>query len=88
MFVQNPLVHSSAVFRQEWGERVKWYQYHGWAADYDLWVRSYLAGAAFGKIDEILLEWRDHPQRLTRTDRAYSPSNNLSLNAHYRDMIQ
>jgi glycosyltransferase involved in cell wall biosynthesis len=83
MFVQSPLAHPSVTYRSEWIEKVGGYQDHDWAEDYDLWVRLYLAGATFGKIDKVLLEWRDHAQRLTHTDGRYSPSSDLRLKAHY-----
>jgi hypothetical protein len=59
------------------------YQDHGWAEDYDLWLRLYLRGASFAKLPEMLVEWREHPQRLTRTDARYSLENFLRAKAHY-----
>jgi hypothetical protein len=41
--------------------------------DYDLWLRAHARGWRFGKREEVLLEWRDHPGRLTRRDPRYSP---------------
>ena len=43
----------------------------------------YLAGAVFAKVPEVLLAWRDHPDRITRTDRRYSVTNFLRAKAHY-----
>jgi len=83
MFLQSPLAHPSVAYRRSWVERVGAYQDHGWAEDYDLWLRLYLAGARFGKIQEILLEWRDHPHRLTHTDGRYSKQSDLRLKAFY-----
>jgi hypothetical protein len=59
------------------------YQDHGWAEDYDLLLRLYLAGTRFAKLPQVLLEWREHPQRLTRTDSRYSLENFLRLKAFY-----
>jgi glycosyltransferase involved in cell wall biosynthesis len=83
MFVQSPLAHPSVAYRRDWIERVGRYQDHGWAEDYDLWVRLFLAGASFGKVPEVLLEWRDHPHRLTHTDGRYSNTSDLRLKAYY-----
>jgi glycosyltransferase involved in cell wall biosynthesis len=83
MFVQSPLAHPSVAFRREWIDRVGGYQDHGWAEDYDLWLRLYLAGAKFSKHPEVLLEWRDHPRRLTHTDGRYSKNSDLRLKAYY-----
>jgi len=83
IFIESPLVHSSMVIRREWLERVGGYQERGWAEDYDLWLRMHLAGARFAKVPAVLLHWRDHPRRLTRTDPRYSVENFLRAKSHY-----
>ena len=83
MFVESPLAHPSVTLRRDWLERAGGYQEHGWAEDYDLWLRLYLAGARFAKLPEVLLEWREGPERLTRRDSRYSLENFLRLKAHY-----
>ena len=82
MFIESPFAHPSVMFRKEWVESAGGYQEHGWPEDYDLWLRLYLAGAHFGKVPQVLLEWREAPQRLTRTDSRYSLENFLRLKAH------
>jgi len=59
------------------------YQEHGWAEDYDLWLRLYLLGATFSKVPEVLVEWREGQERLTRQDERYSLENFLKAKAHY-----
>ncbi|MGD2163305.1 MAG: glycosyltransferase [Anaerolineales bacterium] len=83
IFVESPLAHPSVTFRRRWVEELGGYKEFGWPEDYDLWLRLYLAGANFAKIPEILLYWREHPQRLTRTDSRYSVKNFLRAKAHY-----
>jgi glycosyltransferase involved in cell wall biosynthesis len=83
MFIESPLAHPSVVFRRDAVMQAGGYQEHGWPEDYDLWLRLYLAGARFGKVPEVLLEWREHPERLTRTDPRYSLENFLRLKVHY-----
>ena len=83
IFIESPLVHSSMVIRREWLERVGGYQERGWAEDYDLWLRMHLAGARFAKVPVVLLHWRDHPRRLTRTDPRYSVENFLRAKSYY-----
>ena len=83
IFVESPLAHPSTMIRADWLQRVGGYQEHGWPEDYDLWLRMHVAGAQFGKVDEVLLEWREHPDRLTRTDGRYSVENFLRAKAHY-----
>lgn len=82
IFVESPFAHPSVTFRKIWVEQLGGYQDYGWAEDYDLWLRLYLAEAHFGKVPEMLLEWRETPRRLTRTDSRYSLENFLRLKAH------
>jgi glycosyltransferase involved in cell wall biosynthesis len=83
MFVESPLPHPSLTIRRDLLQQVGGYQDHGWAEDYDLLLRFYLAGTRFAKLPEVLLEWREHPQRLTRTDSRYSLENFLRAKAFY-----
>ena len=83
IFVESPLAHPSTMIRADWLQRVGGYQEHGWPEDYDLWLRLYVEGAKFGKVGEVLLEWREQPDRLTRTDSRYSVENFLRAKAHY-----
>jgi glycosyltransferase involved in cell wall biosynthesis len=83
IFIESPFAHPSVMLRREWIERAGGYQEHGWAEDYDLWLRLYLLGGRFAKVPEVLLEWREHPDRLTRQDSRYSLENFLRLKAHY-----
>ena len=82
-FVESPLPNPSVMIRRKWLERMGGYQERGWPEDYDLYLRLYLAGARFAKIPRVLLEWREHPARLTRTDSRYSVENFLRCKAHY-----
>jgi glycosyltransferase involved in cell wall biosynthesis len=83
IFVESPLPNPSVMIRKTWLDKVGGYQEHKWPEDYDMWLRFYLAGARFAKIPEILLYWRDHADRLTRTDSRYSVKNFLRAKAYY-----
>jgi hypothetical protein len=83
IFVESPLANPSTMMRQVWFEEMGGYHDYGWPEDYDLWLRMYLAGARYAKIPEVLLDWRDHPDRITRTDGRYSVENFLRAKAHY-----
>jgi hypothetical protein len=41
------------------------------------------SGAVFGKIPEVLLQWRDSTTRLTRSDTAYGDRARHRMRAHY-----
>jgi glycosyltransferase involved in cell wall biosynthesis len=83
IFVESPLAHPSVMFRRPAVERAGGYQERGWAEDYDLWLRLYLGGARFDKVPQVLLAWREHPERLTRVDSRYSLENFLRAKAYY-----
>ena len=83
IFVESPFAHPSVLFRKQAVEQAGGYLDHGWPEDYDLWLRLYLAGARFGKVPEVLLDWRESPARLTRADARYSLENFLRAKAHY-----
>jgi glycosyltransferase involved in cell wall biosynthesis len=83
MFVESSLPHPSVTFRSQVVLDVGGYQEHGWPEDYDLWLRLYQNGVRFARLPQVLLEWREHPQRLTRIDGRYSLENFLRAKAHY-----
>jgi glycosyltransferase involved in cell wall biosynthesis len=83
IFIESPLAHPSVTYRRKTILEEGGYQEHGWPEDYDLWLRLYLAGARFGKVPQVLLEWREYSQRLTRTDSRYSLENFLRAKAYY-----
>jgi cellulose synthase/poly-beta-1,6-N-acetylglucosamine synthase-like glycosyltransferase len=80
-FIEAPLVHPSATFRRE-ALGAGW-EDHGWAEDWDLLLRMFEQGWEMAKVPQVLLEWRDSPQRLTRTGSAYRADAMFRLRAHY-----
>jgi glycosyltransferase involved in cell wall biosynthesis len=83
IFIESPLAHPSVTFRLRRVVELGGYQERGWPEDYDLWLRLYLAGARFAKVPEVLLYWREHADRLTRTDSRYAVSQFLRAKAYY-----
>lgn len=83
IFIESPLPHPSVTFRRDLVLGAGGYQERGWAEDYDLWLRLYLQEVGFAKIPALLLEWREHPRRLTRCDSRYSLENFLRAKAFY-----
>jgi len=83
MFVESPLANPSIMMHSSWFEKMGGYHDYGWPEDYDFLLRMYLAGAKFAKVPQVLLEWRDHPERITRTDSRYSVENFLRAKAYY-----
>ncbi len=69
-FVEFPLVNPTIFARRHYFELG--FAENDLPEDYDLMLRAAQAGFRFGKVDQVLLEWTDHPQRLTRVDDRYS----------------
>ena len=72
MFVESPIVHPSALVDAAALRAVGGYRDGPFPEDYDLWLRLYARGARFAKVPAIRLDWRDRPERLTRTDPRYA----------------
>jgi hypothetical protein len=83
IFVESPICHPTVMVRKKVLVDLGGYEERGWPEDYDLWLRMYLAGHQFAKLPEVLLSWREHPQRLTRTDSRYSVENFIRAKSHY-----
>jgi cellulose synthase/poly-beta-1,6-N-acetylglucosamine synthase-like glycosyltransferase len=78
-FVESPLVHPSVAMRRAALEGLGGWRDVDGPEDYDLWLRAFAAGLRFAKLAEVLLDWRDSPGRLTRTDPRYAPERFLAL---------
>ncbi len=83
IFVESPIANPTAMIRSHVIKKFGGYQDRGWPEDYDLYLRLYLAGHKFAKVPEVLLYWRDHPERLTRADSRYSLENFIRAKSNY-----
>ncbi len=83
IFVECPLAHPAFFLRSEWVERVGGYIDRGWPEDYDLVLRMWSEGALLGNVPEVLLRWREGPQRLSRTAQEYSAEAFRRCKVHY-----
>lgn len=71
-FVESPLAHPSVLFRRNLTERFGAWRSGPFPEDYELWLRWLEAGVRMEKLEEVLLDWSDPPNRLSRTDARYS----------------
>ncbi|GMT42376.1 MAG: glycosyl transferase [bacterium] len=85
MFVESPMPHPSVMMRREILDIdvLGGYRDSGWPEDYDLWMRAFFAGIRMAKVPETLLQWRDRPDRFSRTSKRYSRKNFHKLRAFY-----
>jgi len=72
LFVECPIPHPTLMMRRDVFEAVGGYVGCDWPEDYDLVLRCWVAGHRFGKVAEVLLDWREAPERASRTDAQYS----------------
>lgn len=70
-FVEFPLVNPTILARREYFE-LGFRDQLNLPEDYDLMLRAAAGGMRFGKVAEVLFDWRDHSDRVTRTDDRYS----------------
>jgi glycosyltransferase involved in cell wall biosynthesis len=78
-FVECPIGHPTLFARAGAVE----YRFVDWPEDYDLVLRLWARGGRFRNVDEPVLDWRDHPARLARTDERYSLSAFARCKVHY-----
>jgi glycosyltransferase involved in cell wall biosynthesis len=83
IFVENPIAHPSLLMRRPLIEALGGYRDEGWPEDFDLMLRAHLAGAVFGKVPEVLHFWREHPERLCRTDPRYGLEAFIRCRCHH-----
>jgi glycosyltransferase involved in cell wall biosynthesis len=83
IFIESPIPNPTAMFRPAALGALGGYRRCTWPEDYDLFLRADRAGMAMGKPDGVVLEWRDHPHRLTRTDPLYARERFQRAKAHY-----
>jgi glycosyltransferase involved in cell wall biosynthesis len=69
-FVELPIVNPTILARRTYFEMG--FRDCDLPEDYDLMLRAAEAGMRFGKVPEVLFDWTDRPNRLTRTDSRYS----------------
>lgn len=83
LFVECPLAHPTWMLRAEAVARVGGYRDRGWPEDHDLLLRLRAAGWRLGVVPEVVHEWRDRPERLSRTHPSYSLDAFMRCRVHH-----
>ena len=81
-YVECPIAHPTLAIRANLLRDLR-YRNCGWPEDYDLVLRLLAAGHRIENITWPPYAWRDHPTRLSRTDRTYSLDAFLRARAHF-----
>lgn len=83
LFIESPIPHPTAFFHRQSILAEGGYMERELPEDYELWLRLWSRGYSFIRVPEVLLRWRDHPHRLSRTSSAYSLTSFYMLKAKY-----
>jgi len=83
LYIESPIPNPTAMFRRESLIRLGGYADPVWPEDYDLYLRANAMGMRMGKPEQVLLRWREHETRLTRSDERYDLKRFQAAKAHY-----
>jgi glycosyltransferase involved in cell wall biosynthesis len=83
LFIESPIPNPTVMFRRDAIDRLGGYRNPDWPEDYDLFLRADEAGMKMGKPEAAVLRWREHAQRLTRTDPRYEIARFQAAKAHF-----
>ena len=82
-FVESPLVHPSMAFRTSLLRQYGVYRHGSFPEDYELWLRWLRQGVVIDKCLEVLLDWYDADDRLSRTHERYHPDAFYRIKTQY-----
>ncbi len=82
-FIESPLVHPTVMFRKKLTDKYEMYRQGDFPEDYELWLRLLDEGVKMCKLPDILLEWKDTPNRLSRTDERYAIQAFFEIKTYY-----
>jgi glycosyltransferase involved in cell wall biosynthesis len=83
LYIECPLPNPTALFRREALTALGGYADPEWPEDYDLFLRAAALDLRMGKPDPVLLRWREHEGRLTRSDPRYERDRFQAAKAHF-----
>jgi glycosyltransferase involved in cell wall biosynthesis len=83
IYLESPFAHPSVMVRRSVLEAMGGYREGPFPEDYDLWLRMHQRGYRMAKLPCPLLDWRERPDRLSRTDPRYSRGAFDRLRASY-----
>lgn len=83
IYIESPFAHPSVMFRKHRVIDLGGYKEGEFPEDYELWLRLFHAGEHMMKLDEVLIDWRESVNRLSRTSSRYSDAAFDVLRAEY-----
>ncbi len=82
-FVECPIPHPTWMFRRDAVRSLGGYRQRPWPEDLDLLYLMLEAGHRVAKVPRVLHRWRDHAERLSRTDPRYRREAFARAKAHF-----
>lgn len=82
-FIELPVINPTIMGHTKVFKQLGGYLNGDFPEDYDLILRALEKGIKIHKLDNIVLDWYDSPNRLTRTDPRYSPEAFFKLKATF-----
>ena len=83
IYIESPFTHPSVMFRKNRVLDLGAYKDGEFPEDYELWLRLFNAGEHMTKLEEVLIDWRESENRLSRTSSRYSDAAFELLRAEY-----
>ena len=82
-FIEAPIVNPTAMWRRTTMEQHGMYRAGDFPEDYEMWLRWLDRGVKIAKLEEVVLEWHDSKDRLTRNDPIYSDRSFYEIKSLY-----
>ena len=83
VFVESPISNPTLFAHRGALDSVGGYRETPWPEDYDLVLRLWAAGGRFRNLDTVVHDWRDHPDRLSRTSPRYAVDAFVRCKVHH-----
>jgi len=82
-FVESPLSHPSIMIRRKLFDEYGMYKIGAFPEDYELWLRLMENGIRFAKVNEVILDWYDDENRLSRSHPNYDTDAFFKIKTQY-----
>lgn len=83
MFIECALAHPTWMVRRDVFDSLGGYRVNDWPEDYDFILRLNESGCRLGKVEDVILDWREHEERFSMKDERYSLAQFRSIKRHF-----
>ena len=82
-FIESPLIHSSVMLRGKLVNKDALFREGDFPFDYELWLRLLDKGIKMYKLPDILLDWKDDPNRIYLSNDNFSSQSFSEIKTYY-----